>query len=87
MTKKQAFVTQRSFSSQFSYLENKYCLHNPDPQSAMIVSVGNGKEGYQVHTETKEERVKAFDKAAKGKSAKVGSKQQWEDVVLLTWRI
>ena len=88
--KKQAFATQpqRSFNSQFSYLENKYYLQNPEPESAMIVSVGNGKEAYIVHAQTKEERVKAFDKAAMRKSAyRMGSKQQWEDVVLLTWRI
>jgi hypothetical protein len=55
----------------------------------MIVSVGNGKESYLIHTETKEERVKTFDKAALRKSAyRTGGKQQlWEDIVLLTWRV
>ena len=90
----QQLLQARNFNSQFSYLENKYCIHNTDPQGAMIVSVGNGKVEYSVPTatvataaESKEERVKAFDRAAMKKSVyKASNKHQYEDVVLLSWR-
>lgn len=77
----------RNFTSQFSYLENKYCVSNPDPDSVLITSVGNGKEGYSVVSQSKEDRVKEFDMAAKRRSAyRTGARPHWEDIVLLTWK-
>ncbi len=81
---------QRNFISQFSYLDNKYCMMNSEPDSVILTSVGNGKEGYCVNTESKEDRVKTFDAASRRKSAHKGAghgKQQWEDIVLLTWKV
>lgn len=81
---------QRSFNSQFSYLENEYCMMNAEPDSVMVTSVGNGKQEYCVQTQSKEERVKVFDTAAntaaKRKSGYRMGNKHWEDVFLLTWR-
>ena len=63
---------------------------NSEPDSVMLTSVGNGKENYCVQVESKEDRVKAFDAASRRKSAYRGGpagKQQFEDIVLLTWRV
>lgn len=95
-TKKQLNVPtsqpQRNFTSQFSYLANDYCMMNSEPDSIMLTSVGNGKQGYSVNVESKEDRVKAFNDASRRKSAYRGTpgghgKQNWEDIVLLTWKV
>lgn len=79
----------RSFNRQFTYLENDQYITNSDPDSVLVTSVGNGKEGYCLHPQSKEEKVKVFDKAALRRSAHRGGggRQVWEDVVLLTWKI
>lgn len=76
------------YSSQFSYLDNKYCILNPEPESSMITSVGNGRCSYSVHSQSKEDQVKIFNKAALHRSVlKTSGRQQWDDVVLRTWKI
>ena len=76
------------YSAQLSYLDNKYCIFNPEPESRMITSIGNGRCCYDVHTQTKEDQVQIFNKAVLRKSAhKASSRQKWDDIVLRTWRI
>ena len=75
-----------NFCPQFSYLDNKYCIPNPEPESVLLTSVGNGKHGYSVNVQSKEEKVKIFDRASQKKSIYKMGKQAWEDIVLLSWR-
>lgn len=75
------------YSSQFSYLDNKYCMHNLEPESGMITSVGNGRDNYCIHMQSKEDKVQIFNRAALHKSAyKKCGRQQPDDIVLRTWR-
>ncbi len=58
---------------------------NPEPESVMITSVGNGKLGYSLSSQSKEDQLKIFNKAASGYN-RTGNRQPMDDVVLLTWR-
>ena len=78
-----------TFVSQMSFEENMYSIQNPEPESNLITSVGNGRCTYSVHTQSKEDKVQIFNKAAqRSKSAnKAGGRQQWDDIVLRTWKV
>ena len=68
-----------NFCSQISYLDK--C--NPELESVLLTSVGNGKHGYSINIQSKEE---IFDREAQKKSVyKMGGRQAWEDIVLLSW--
>ena len=76
-----------NFNFQSSHLSNDNSVTNPEPESVMITSVGNGKRTYSLHSQTKEDKVKLFDSASVKKSQYgKGSRQTWEDIVFLTWR-
>ena len=62
-------------------------MKNTDPDSFLVTSVGNGKESYCIHTVSREDRVREFDRALTRRSLyRPGSRQQLDDVVLLTWK-
>ena len=76
--------------SVFSYLDNRFRIHNPEPDAIMITSIGNGRRRYHVHEQTKAEKLKIFEKAQLLKSHKKeqdSSRSKYgDDIVLLTWR-
>lgn len=75
--------------SVFSYLDNRFRIHNPEPDAVMITSVGNGRRRYHVHEQTKAEKLKIFEKALLSRSRQDSSRSRGkygDDIVLLTWK-
>ena len=78
--------------SVFSYLDNRFRIHNPEPDAVMITSVGNGRRRYHVHEQTRAERLKIFENAQLSRSHRSDHSQDamrskyGDDIVLLTWR-
>lgn len=78
------------------HARNKLNFSNPDNEkksqvseleSCMITSIGNGKSGYSVHMQSKEDQVQIFNRMAVQRSAyKKGSRAQGDDIVLRIWR-
>ena len=81
--------TQRGMSV-FSYLDNRFRIHNPEPDAVMITSIGNGRRRYHVHEQTKAEKLRIFERAQLSKGRRTNqdpSRSKYgDDVVLLTWR-
>lgn len=58
-----------------------------EPESCLITSIGNGKSEYSVFMQSKEDKIKIFNREAQQKSAyKKGSRIQSDDIVLRIWR-
>ena len=79
--------------SVFSYLDNRFRIHNPEPEAVMITSVGNGRRRYHVHEQTRAERLRIFENAQLMRSHRSsdhghdGLRSKYgDDIVLLTWR-
>lgn len=76
-------------TSVFSYLDNRFRIQNPEPDAVMITSIGNGRRRYNVHEQTKAEKLRIFEKAQlrKHRGDQDSSRSKYgDDVVLLTWR-
>ena len=70
-----------------SMADNDQACHVPEPESCMLTSIGNGKCGYSVNMQSKEDQVQIFNRMAMQKSAyKKGSRIQSDDIVLRIWR-
>ena len=71
-----------------SFMSNPMFIPNPNPDSVMVTSIGNGRKRFIVNEPTKEERLKIFDNAVKNMSQRTTFSQprSGEDVCLLTWR-
>ena len=76
--------------SVFSYLDNRFRIHNPEPDAVMITSIGNGRRRYNVHEQTKAEKLRIFERAqllSRHKTDHDPSRSKYgDDIVLLTWR-
>ena len=75
----------------FSYLDNRFRIHNPEPDAVMITSIGNGRKRYHVHEQTKAEKLMIFERAQLLKpghkmTSDPSRSKYGDDVVLLTWR-
>ena len=82
--------TQRSMSV-FSYLDNRFRINNPEPDAVMITSIGNGRRRYNVHEQTKEEKLRIFERAQllrnqRQRAQDTSRNKYGDDIVLLTWR-
>ena len=78
--------------SVFSYLDNRFRIHNPEPEAVMITSIGNGRRRYHVREQTRAERLKIFENAqlSRGHRSDHGQdglqSKYGDDIVLLTWK-
>jgi hypothetical protein len=71
--------------SQFSYLDNQFQIHNPEPDAVMITSIGNGRRRYHVHKKNfGNDQLLRTQKPDHGQDS-LWSKQG-DDIVFLTWR-
>ena len=58
-----------------------------EPESCLVTSIGNGKCGYSVNLQSKEDQIQIFDREARKKMAyKKGSRIQSDDIVLRIWK-
>ena len=74
--------------SAFSYMDNQHYIDNPEPDSVVITSIGNGRRRYQVHELTKEDRIRIFNETDQfiGRRPTAIIDKSGEDIVLLQWR-
>ena len=77
--------------SVFSYLDNRFRIHNPEPEAVMVTSIGNGRQRYHIHEQTKAEKQNSENdqllrnhKSDHGQDSLRG--KHGDDIVLLTWR-
>ena len=68
--------------SVFSYLDNQFRIHNPEPEAVMITSIGNGRRRYHVHKQN--DRLLRSQKLDHGQDSLRG--KYGDNIVLLTWR-
>ena len=77
--------------SVFSYLDNQFRVHNPEPEAVMITSIGNGRRRYHIHEQTKAGKQNLENdqplRNHKSEHSQDSLRGKYgDDIVLLTWR-
>ena len=80
-------------SSAFSFMDNRFFIPNPEPESVVITSIGNGRRRYVVQERSREAKLRLFEKdlqrASPSSSAgrgRRGERAAGDDVCLLSWK-